>query len=820
MSSCSKLESHPNKSLERHLLNVANLSKDIFLNLKIDNNELYGDLAFNIGLCHDFAKSTSFFQEKLHNKIQTKKANHGFLSAIFGYYVIQQLFDENFYDFDFPTITFIVIARHHGNLKNIMGANGLRENIEDNGIILNQQLTDLKENTKCVENSLNLFYSTYGIDLNDFFKNFDNVIADLRSSLFKLSLKRDIENYLIILLFYSVLLDSDKMDASETNLFDRVDLSNDLVDNYKHEKFGNNSEGINKIREDAYQEVINNLLNQDLVNKIFSIDLPTGTGKTLTAFSAALKLRNKIKNELNFTPKIIYSLPFLSIIDQNERVFNNVLIHNNLGLYESNEFIGSNVLLKHNYLSDMSYKIDCTYYSDIPCDGDIVPINNSRILIEGWNSEIIITTFIQFFYSLIGNRNRSLRKFHNITNSIIILDEIQAVPYKFWPILNEVISKFSEMFNSWFILMTATQPLIFNESNNEIFPLVENRVFYYSNFDRIDYSFNLDKLDFADFKDKIMKEIISEDSKNFMIVLNTVNSSKELYDYIKQYFLDEGLEVELDSEDGIVYVGENIQLVYLSTNIIPKHRLNRIKKIKSNKRTIIVTTQLVEAGVDISVDIIYRDFAPLDSIIQTAGRCNRNDDGIRGMVNVVYLLDDSKENKRPFSSYVYNSVLLDATKEVIESFNSECHIISEKDFNLNASHFYYLKLLENGSDEDSGRLLNILEKLYFSKIKDYFELIEETNEKIDVFIEIDDDAKSLWEDFIDIQEESDPIKRKDNFSKIKSKFYEYIISVDVNKLGTISIEGWIAYISQDDINRKYNIENGFIPRDEESVFII
>lgn len=814
MSFCSKLKSHPNKSLENHLLNVANISKDIFFNLNIPNNELYGDLAFKIGLCHDFAKSTSYFQDKLHGGIKTKKANHGFLSAIFGYYVIKQFYQKNLEDYDLPVIAFIVIARHHGNLKSIMGSNGLRENIDDNKNLLEEQLADLKENSACVEKSLNLFYNNFEISLDDFFTNFDNLIVELKSRLFKLSLKQNIENYLIILLFYSVLLDSDKMDASETSRLERVDFSNDLVDKYKEDTFEMSYEGINKIREDAYNEVIANILSQDTDKKIFSIDLPTGTGKTLTAFSAALKLRNKIKNELRFAPKIIYSLPFLSIIDQNERVFNEVLLHNSDSTQLKN-FIGSNILLKHNYLSDMSYKVDCTYYSDVPCEGNIVPINNSRILIEGWNSEIVITTFIQFFYSLIGNRNRSIRKFHNIANSIVILDEIQAIPYKFWPILNIIISKFSEMFNSWFILMTATQPLIFNESLNEICPLVTNREFYYSSFNRIDYNFNLDKLDFSKFKDKIIAEIIEEDSKNFMIVLNTINSSKELYNHIKQYFLDEMVRIELDSDNGIVYVGDDIQLVYLSTNIIPKHRLDRIKKINSGRRNIIVTTQLVEAGVDISVDIIYRDFAPLDSIIQTAGRCNRNDKGVRGRVNVVYLLDDSKKNKHSFSSCVYNSVLLDATEEVIQNFNIDNNI-SEKEFNLNATRFYYSKLLENGSDENSEILLNILKKLNFSQIKDNFELIEKTNEKLDVFVEVDDNAKDLWDDFLNIQKEPNFIKRKDKFSEIKSKFYEYIISVDIRKLGTTHIEGWIGYISQEDINRKYDIENGFLPSDEEN----
>ena len=118
---------------------------------------------------------------------------------------------------------------------------------------------------------------------------------------------------------------------------------------------------------------------QPLENRIFSIDLPTGTGKTLTAFSLVLKLKERIYNELGFNPRIIYSLPFLSIIDQNEKVFSNILDQNGLKR--------SNIILKHNHLSDMSYTVE---------GEDDLSIDKSKILIEAWNSEIVVTTFIQF----------------------------------------------------------------------------------------------------------------------------------------------------------------------------------------------------------------------------------------------------------------------------------------------------------------------------------------------------------------------------------------------------------------------------------------
>src|SRR5450830_506841 len=136
-----------------------------------------------------------------------------------------------------------------------------------------------------------------------------------------------------------------------------------------------------------------------LDNNIYSLNVPTGTGKTLTALSFSLKLRDKIKTELNFMTKIIYSLPFLSIIDQNFKVFEDVF--KNVQGYTPT----TDILLKHHHLSDIFYETNGNVEYDT---------SESLLLIEGWNSEIIVTTFIQFFHSLISNKNRSLRKFHNI----------------------------------------------------------------------------------------------------------------------------------------------------------------------------------------------------------------------------------------------------------------------------------------------------------------------------------------------------------------------------------------------------------------------
>lgn len=798
MSCYSELRSHPDKYLEDHLRNVASISKNIFNDLCIKDNDLYADLSFFIGISHDFAKSTSFFQDKLLKGIKTKKAHHGFLSAVFGYYIIKNyLINNNIVDsVDFASIAFLVILKHHGNLPNIDDANTKVKIKNDNKIAL-EQIKDIKNTLiNLPDESLDSFYKDFDISINNFLETYDDLISEISEALEELSYEEKLDNYFYIVLFYSALLDADKMDASNTKTFNRELIPSDIVDNFKKDNFESSPQGINKIREEAYQEVNKNMEKHSLDDRIFSIDLPTGTGKTLTAFSLILKLKERINNELGFNPRIIYSLPFLSIIDQNEKVFS--------GILEDNGLKRSSVILKHNYLSDMCYKMD---------NEDDLSISKSKILIEAWNSEIIVTTFIQFFYSLISNKNRSLRKFHNIANSIILLDEIQSIPYYYWEIVRGMLKKLAKEYNSWVILMTATQPLIFHD--DEIIPLVENKEYYYNNFDRIDYHFNLEDMPLDEFKGHIIDEIKNNPSKDIMVVLNTINSSIELYSHIKQHFDCIYDDIILDNNNGVVNINDEIQLIYLSTNILPKQRLSRINSIKDpDKRNIIVTTQLVEAGVDISVDIVYRDFAPIDSIIQTAGRCNRNDEKGRGIVNVVSLVN---EKGRKFSSFIYDSILLNATKDVIGEKTS----VSENEFNMLSSKDYYKNLLKYGSTKKSDDLYEVINRLNFDDIPKKFILIENDMEKTDVFIEIDEKATAIWERFKKNLSIKDPLERKNDFLSFKSEFFEYTVAVNTSKLGTVPLEKeWIAFVSKEDLNRKFDLETGFLNVDEENVFII
>jgi len=809
------LKSHPNRLLKDHLFNVGNCCNEILsskrLNIEkyIDFDTLQ-DIAYLIGATHDFGKATSYFQDYISERDETKRAklknkpetHHGFISSIFTYYAIREylltknLLDKKYYEY-LPIISFFVVKRHHGNLHNAYDE-VIDFNEKDDEILEKQirsiDFGELKEIYGFLLSKINLDFdcsiiedkilhsepvSIYGKQ--EFQKDYARDLSRKE--------KRRIRNveeghtlvfYFIALLLYSILLDSDKTDTANLEKIKRIDINENIVDEYKELKFsgkeGKNKK-INKMRNEIYEEVLSSVerINLDK-DKILSLNVPTGTGKTLTALSFALKLRKRIENKRDYKPRIIYSLPFLSIIDQNFAVFEDVFGTVN------KENPTSDILLKHHHLSDVIYTLKEDEFENVDKD-----IGKGLLLIEGWNSEIIVTTFIQFFHSLISNKNRAIRKVHNIANSIVILDEVQAIQHKYWLLLNKTMKFFAECFNTYFILVTATQPLIFDEARNEIRPLVEDKRKYFKSLNRMKLITNLESVCLEDFKEVLRKGIIQNSNKNFLVVLNTIKSSKDIYDFVK------GLNIK------------NVELYYLSTNIIPKERLIRIKKIKEKNatRSIIVSTQLIEAGVDIDTDIVYRDFAPLDSINQVSGRCNRNFGDKQGIVNL-FILREDKDGRAYYPHTIYGSFIISKTKEVFKEIDKE--EIEEREF-LKLNENYFEKVNIGKSGDESNSILEKVEKLKFSGLSD-FKLIEKDYPEVDVFIELDDNAKRIWQKYKEIKSTDDLRERKKRFLGIKKDFYEYVISID-KKYAKGFKDGEIGCVSQKELKNYYDLDTGF-----------
>ncbi|RLF42925.1 MAG: hypothetical protein DRN18_01375, partial [Thermoplasmata archaeon] len=287
---------------------------------------------------------------------------------------------------------------------------------------------------------------------------------------------------------------------------------------------------------------------------------------------------------------------------------------------------------------------------------------------------------------------------------------------------------------------------------------------------------------------------------------------RHLKEKLTQFYKIDKKDVKLD-EDGIANFPD-LELINLSTHVLPCYRLRRINRIKngnggkSKKRKVIVTTQLIEAGVDISVDIVYRDFAPLDCLIQTAGRCNRNSERDKGYVNVVILRD----KKRELYKYIYDSTLIDATIDTIETFGE---IVEEKDFILNSINKYYKTILERGSKDDSRGILESIIRLDFSKTAE-FDLIQEKLPTMSLFVEIDEVAEEIRKKMEKIMDSKKGFERDLEILDIKREMNNYTLQIRCseeleNTVCTLNpIDGLedYRYIERDELDKYYKIDLG------------
>ena len=792
------MEGKPQKELKDHLMGVAKDAKASIEEIPLKDKKLLAEIAYLIGISHDFGKYTSFFQDHLLKKKDwDRKSHHSFISALFAAWQIQKYLEKNgiregTYSY-LPLIGYFVILHHHGDLGSIEtdiptsqdlknppmfphAESNLREKLKT----MYEQVENLKEKERLM--NIEKEYADIGaVDkIEDFLNSWMEVLKNLsklnQGFKYKLSDNQKIFFPFLTALLYSVLIYADKRDAGEVTRIERKFLSPDIVDKYREKVFDlGSNKPINLIRNEIYESVTRLIEKVPLENHLFTVTAPTGSGKTLTAFSAALKLRNRIEKEKGYCPRIIYSLPFITIIEQNYRVIYDVL-SSQIKDFNKNE---TSYLLKHHHLTDLRYK-----------EGDEEkPIDESLLLIDSWQAEIIVTTFIQLLHTIIGFKNSFLKKYHNIAGSIILLDEVQNIHVEYWNLVRKVILLLSEYFGCYFILLTATKPLILNEK--ETVELVENTQNYFRKLNRVVIKPNMQKVDIDEFIEWFVSNYDTE--KSYLIVANTIRSSKEIYQKIR----DAGL---------------NDNLFYLSTSIIPKQREERIKAIKdlleTGTKVIVVSTQVIEAGVDLDFDMVVRDIGPIDSIIQVAGRCNREYGKDKSEVYIFYLDD--------FASYVYGKIHPDISKKLLE-FRE----ITEEHF-PEITNRYFEEIKPRINDDVSRYIWEaMLELRYYEKnppqkhghniLVSEFQLIDERGEYVDIFVELDEEAKKIWKIYCNqVHNEKDFLKRRYAYLSIRKEFRNYIISVRNDKKVLLPTEKCgLRRISQEQLEDFYSIETGF-----------
>jgi len=764
-----RLKSHPDKLLKDHLKEVNTHAQKLAKGITfLENREELRTLLELIVYCHDFGKTSGYFQRKLYGNLESDKlGEHGLISALFGYYIVNQMTFESL-NANFANLAaYNIIKHHHGNLRN------LEKRLDTEGYgYLKKILTSIEENEDEVKAIYSKVFPNAGEKIRGFSKFLDNILSTPRfrikgGSLFarKQEKARNQRYFFTFNLLYSLLLEGDKKSASGSEeARAEFNPSEEFISEYK-KSFDFENE-FNQVREKIYQEVLSNLEENWQNEKFFEVDAPTGSGKTLTLLGSAFKLREKLREEQGRSPKIIYALPFISIIQQNYKVFKDVI-------EESADQVGNDILLEHHHLADEVFAVN----------GEEVNYSQSSFLIENWYSEIVVTTFYQLFNSVYTNKNHLLKKYNKLTDAIILIDEIQAIPPSLFQSVRDFFKFLVEEFNTRVIIGTATQPQLNRDDEKKENKLTPIKLFSPTTSERIsrtdlDNYFNRYRLNTSylgqDLTLKELEELMVNhtDLDNLMVVLNTINSTKELYRNLKH---DPGFR-EFDT-------------IYLSTNIPPITRSRRIERaksmIKDDKKFILITTQLIEAGVDISLEAIIRDLAPLDKIVQAAGRTNRNNEKDHSQVFVVDLVDSNNDN-RSFSSYIYDKILLTRTKNMLLE-NPEK--IEEKELYGDLLPEYFKKMINNepqGIFESSdGNKIDLKEEicgLNYEEIDRYFSIIQNNLPEISCYIVQNDKDRKIWHDYVEISQMStksweDYVEKQKKFSEIKRDFNRRIVTM-------------------------------------------
>ncbi len=319
---------------------------------------------------------------------------------------------------------------------------------------------------------------------------------------------------------------------------------------------------------------------------LFSLTVPTGGGKTLS--SLAFALRHALRHGLH---RVIYVIPFTSIIEQTADEFRKVFA-------SLATTIGMDLVLEH--------------HSSLDVGKETVA---SRLATENWAAPLIVTTSVQFYESLFAQRTSRCRKLHNLARSVIILDEVQTLPVDYLQPCLRAIHLLADHYGASMVLTTATQPAInrregFEIGLDKVQEIIPRPGQLYQSLSRVTVEYLGEQGD-----DAITDRVLSQDQ--VLCIVNTRGHAQQLF-------------ASLGEEEGHFH---------LSALMCPEHRSEMLKMIRARLRSggrtcRVVSTQLIEAGVDIDFPVVFRAMAGLDSIAQAAGRCNRNGKLQRGMTYV------------------------------------------------------------------------------------------------------------------------------------------------------------------------------------------
>ena len=593
--------------------------------------------------------------------------------------------------------------------------------------------------------------------------------------------------YILEKLLYSCLVTADFYATYEYMTGNKVEIpenKNDkLFENYeksalykKIREYENGEDiptGINKLRDDIFLEAEKNLI-KNIDSNIFYLEAPTGAGKTNMAINLA-----RIFYEKNQSIKSMnYIFPFNTIIEQTGETFSKYF-------KEYQDFVTINSIT--NIISDEK---ECLNF-------EAAYIKNAFR-----QYPIIITSHINLFGSLFGEGKEINYSLYNYINSVVIIDEIQSYSNNKWRQIIEMFDKYAEMLNIKFIIMSATLPrldILLNNSNNKFTALIDDASKYYQNpvFKNrvsIDYSLLDEKIELQELAD------IIEKNKNRKVLVECIKkkTANELYNILKEK-------------------SENVYILTGDDNAYYRKKL--IKKVKEDSNLILVATQTIEAGVDIDMDIGYKDISFLDSEEQFLGRINRSS-GNKDCKAYFFNYDDASQIYRKD-----NRVGLSLNKVENRKF------LDNKDF----KGFYQkvLERVENNSEkytkENISNLTDDCKLMNFKGVEEIMKLIENNTVQLFLNYKINIDGKvilgeEVFKKYLELlrNNEMGYAEKKIKLSMLNKEMNLFLYTIYENERGTIKGEkiGGIFYIENGEdymIDGRFN--RGLFLKEGDSLFI-
>lgn len=606
------------------------------------------------GLLHDFGKYADLFQLVL--KHMAEKIDHAFPGAVLLW--LMKCRNGDLMPEKYRIVAEVINAHHDG----LIAFGELKCKIEnsvrsDNSIIANAGKTSSLAGEKQYSEAFRCFRTDFPT-----FSLKKLSMPEWRGC--SLLYLENIRRMLLTRMLLSCLVDADyTVSASDGN--EHYESESENIELDPHEKLKALYDHLDMIKDRSLSnEQVNHLRGKvfevcgkagEMAPGIFTLTAPTGTGKTLALLHFALRHMEKYHKK-----RIFIVLPFLTLTEQNTKVYRNIIPE----------------LLEDHSQNDLT--------------------DEQRIYTERWRVPMLITTSVRFFETLFSDKPTDCRKLHNIANSVIVFDEAQSLPADLIGATMTAIQSLCENYGCSMVFSTATQPeyasyplLLEQWVSREILPEYPE---YYQKLQRTEVDWRIDSTCSLD---SIASEVAGK--KSVCVIVNLRAHAAAIFNRLKE-------------------LSKNDEVFYLTTDLCPAHRSKVIENIRERLQNgmpcRVVATQCIEAGVDLDFESVYRSLAPLDSIIQAAGRCNRSG-RMQKKGQVVVFEPRSENGKRIYPDTWYQNAA-ETVKRLCMDRIIDIH--DPEDIRR-----YYQSIF--GRATDRQELRRAVEMMDYAKVKEKYRLI-------------------------------------------------------------------------------------------------